>query len=112
VETATLVALAGVADHASADPPADLCKELAASLLNCGGVLSQIVNHMVRFEAAGRSVPDAAPIPEMAQSLVEKQVGPLLHDYSAAQIKMTTALVAAITDAICENIYLVPWELN
>ena len=108
VKTARVVALAGMADQTSADPPADLGRELAASLLNCGGVLSQIVSHMVRFEAAGRSLPDTAPIPEVAQALVEEQVGTVLPKYSADQIKLSTALIDEITNEICENIYFVP----
>src|SRR5881227_3065693 len=40
--------------------------ELATELLKVGAVLSQ----MVEFHAAGRSAPDAAPIPEIAHSLI------------------------------------------
>jgi len=46
--------------------PPDALDELVEQLLECGAVLSQIISHMVRFQAGGRAAPDAAPIPEVA----------------------------------------------
>ena len=40
----------------------DVLDELASQLLDCGGVLSQIIGGMLERQAAGRSAPDGGPI--------------------------------------------------
>lgn len=80
--------------------------ELTAQLLECGAVLSQMVSHMVKTEARGRSVPDAAPIPEIAQSLIRSVIGGVARRHTAKEIKVAAEIVAEVTDAICEDIFL------
>jgi hypothetical protein len=88
----------------------DALDELAFQLLGCGAVLSQMVSGMIRCEAAGRSAPDAAPIPTVAQSLIRGVLGDLKRRYSRRDLNVAAAVVQRATDAICENIFFVPLE--
>jgi hypothetical protein len=82
--------------------------ELATQLLECGGVLSQIISHMVESQAAGRSAPDAAPIPEVAHTLIREVIEGVAATHPAAEIKTAAAIVEEATNAISENIFFVP----
>jgi hypothetical protein len=97
--------------HDSVHPP-DPLGELTSELLGCGGVLSQMIGGMIEFQAAGRSAPDAAPIPEVAQSLVRDVLDEVGKRHSKRDIRMAATIVAEATDAICENIFFVDPELN
>lgn len=81
-------------------------------LLDCGGVLSQIVGRMVEFQAAGRSAPDAAPIPEVAHSLIRGVLDGVGKRHSKRDIRVTATIIAEATEAMCENIFFVGPELN
>ena len=80
--------------------------------LECGGVLSQIVGHMVQTQASGRSAPDTAPIPKIAHELVRDAIKALRGPHSDEEIKAAAAMVGEATDAIGENIFMVPLDLN
>src|SRR5438552_522631 len=97
--------------HEFSHPP-DPLDRLATALLECGGVLSQIVGRMVEFEAAGRSVPDAAPIPDVAQTLVRSVLDEVGRRHSKRDIRVTAAIVSESTQAMCENIFYLGPELN
>jgi hypothetical protein len=99
-------------DHIDSSQPADGLDDLVTQLLECGGVLSQIISHMVRFQAAGRSAPDAAPIPEVAHSLIRSVLGGVAKRHSKRDIKVAAAIVKQATAAICDEIYYVGPELN
>ena len=88
----------------------DALDELAFQLLGCGAVLSQMISGMIRCQAAGRSAPDAAPIPSVAQDLIRDVLGDLKRRYSRRDLKVACAIVEEATDAICENIFFVPLE--
>ena len=88
----------------------DALDELVFQLLGCGAVLSQIVSGMIRCEAAGRSAPDAAPIPTVAQSLIRSVLTEVERRHSRRDLKVAAAIVREATDAICENIFFVPLE--
>ncbi|MEO6858429.1 MAG: hypothetical protein ABI323_07565 [Solirubrobacteraceae bacterium] len=96
----------------SPEPTPDALDDLVAHLLGCGAVLSQIISHMVMTDAAGGTAPDAAPIPAVAHGLIRDAVTDVTRRYSARQITATGAMLGEMTDAICENIYLVPTDLN
>ena len=85
----------------------DPLDDLADQLLECGAVLSQIISHMVRSEAAGRSAPDAAPVPEVARTLVRDVISGLAKRYSGAEISAASAIVAEASDRIASDIFLV-----
>jgi hypothetical protein len=77
-----------------------------------GGVLSQIVGRMVGFQAAGRSAPDAASIPEVAQTLVRSVLDEVGRRHSKRDVRVAAAIVSESTHAMCENIFYVGPELN
>jgi hypothetical protein len=86
--------------------------ELATELLEVGAVLSQIVGRMVEFQAAGRSAPDATPIPEVAHALIKGVLDGVRKQHSKRDIRVAATIVAQATHAITENIFYVGPELN
>jgi hypothetical protein len=99
-------------DHIHPSPPSDVLAELVAALLEAGAVLSQIISHMVEFEAAGRSAPSAAPIPEVAHSVIRDALGEIRDEHSKRDVKVASRIVKRATDAICDNVFFVGPELN
>jgi hypothetical protein len=95
----------------SAQPP-DPLDELTEQLLECGAVLSQLISGMVEHQASGRSAPDAAPIPEVAHSLVFDVLRSVRKGYSKRDIRVAAKIVEAATEAICNDIFIVGPELN
>jgi hypothetical protein len=94
--------------HVGSNSHPDMLDELITQVLVCGGVLSQIISHMVEAQASGRSAPDAAPIPEVAHSLIRGVIADVAPLHSDEEITTTTAIIEEITNAISENIFLVP----
>lgn len=94
------------------DPPLDPLDELVAQLLEVGAVLSQIVSHMVEFQASGRSAPDSAPIPEIAHSVIRGVLDAVRKTHSKRDIRVAAMIVAESTEAICENVFFVGPDLN
>jgi hypothetical protein len=101
-----------MSDQHESSPPPDPLDRLATALLECGGVLSQIVGRMVEFDAAGRSAPDAAPIPEVAQTLVRSVLDEVGGRHSKRDVRLAAMIVSESTHAICENIFFVGPDLN
>lgn len=95
-------------DQSPPQPPAAPLDELVANLLDCGGALSQMISHMVAFEASGKGSPDAAPIPETAHELIRSVSEDVPKRYSKRDIRIAARIVELITDAICEDIFFVP----
>jgi len=92
--------------------PPDPLDDLVTELLDCGGVLSQIISHMLSFRAAKRSAPDAAPIPEVAHSVIRGVVDDIHKRHSKRDIKVAARIVKEATDAISEGVFCVGPELN
>jgi hypothetical protein len=90
----------------------DPLDELVSQLLACGGVLSQIVSQMIQFEASGRSASDAAPIPEVAHSVIRSVVDALPKRHSRRDIMVAAKIIDEVTNAICEDIFIVHPDLN
>jgi hypothetical protein len=80
--------------------------DLVARLLECGAVLGQMVAAMVEFQASGRSAPDAAPIPEVAHSLVRGELVDLLARHGMEDIALAAKIVREATDAISDGIFI------
>jgi hypothetical protein len=80
--------------------------ELVARLLECGAVLSQMVAAMVEFQASGRSAPDAAPIPEVAHSLVRGELGGLVARHGKEDIALAARIVSEAAEAISDGIFI------
>jgi len=96
----------------SCHPAAGPLDELVIQLLDCGGALSQIISRMVSFQAAGRSAPDSAPIPETAHSIIRDVVDGVRKRHSKWDIKVAAAIVKEATAALCDDIFFVGPELN
>ena len=94
-------------DHLDSFQPPDALDDLVTQLLECGGVLSSIISHMVEFEASGRSAPDAAPIPEVAHSLIRGVLDNVGKRHSKRDIKVASRIVKEATAAICDDIFYV-----
>jgi hypothetical protein len=89
----------------------DALGELVQELLECGGVLSQMISGMVEFEASGRGAPDTAPIPEIAHGLIRQVSDDVRHDFSKRDLKTAARIVHRVTEAICNDIYAVSPEM-
>jgi len=107
-----LVTRSRMSYHVDSSQPPDALDELVTELLECGAVLSQIISHMVQFQAAGRAVPDAAPIPEVAHSLIRGVLRGVGKRHSKRDIKVAASIVKQATASIGDEIYLVEPELN
>jgi hypothetical protein len=92
--------------HIPHQPP-DALDGLVASLLDCGGVLSQIISHMVRLEASGRAAPYAAPIPEIAHSLIRSVANPVGRRHSKRDISVAARIVTEMTQVMSDEVYAV-----
>ena len=90
----------------------DPLDDLADELLERGAVLSQIISHMVQTEAAGRSAPDAAPIPDVARALVRDVISGLAKRHSGAEISAAAAIVGEASDRIADDIFFVSPDFN
>lgn len=104
-------AIKGMTDHIS-PRPADALDELVTQLLECGGVLSQIITAMVEFQSSGRSAPDAAPIPEVAHTVIRDVLGGVGKRHSKRDVKVAARIVREATEAMCSDLYVVGPELN
>jgi hypothetical protein len=67
---------------------------------------------MVRFQASGRSAPDAVPIPEIAHSLIRGVLENVGKRHSKRDIRAAATIVREATDAISNDIFYVGPELN
>jgi hypothetical protein len=99
-------------DQLHSSQPPDAVDELVTQLLECGAVLSQMISHMVKFDAAGLSSPDAAPIPETAHFLIRDVLHDVRKQHSKRDIKVAARIVKQATYAICNDIFYVGPELN
>jgi hypothetical protein len=91
-------------------PHDDALNELVTQLFGCGAVLSQLIGQMVEFEAAGRSVSGAHPIPEVAHSVVRGVVPEMTQRRPARELEAAAAIVSEVTDAICEEVFVLPLD--
>jgi hypothetical protein len=85
--------------------------ELVDELLNCGGVLSQMISHMAEFSSAGRPASGVAPIPDVAHSLIRSVLDDVPKRHSKRDIRVAAMMVGEVTEAICHDIFLVSPEM-
>jgi hypothetical protein len=94
-------------DHRSRDGD-DPSAALVAQLLQTTGCLMLIIDHMARWAESGR-VPDGAPpFNEVLAALVAEAIEPVVEGLSRAEIEKATAVLAAASDAVGEEVLLVP----
>jgi hypothetical protein len=84
----------------------DALDELVSQLLSRGAVLSQ----MAQWDAAGLAASDAAPIPMVAHMLIRGVLADARHRHSRPDLETAAAIVKEATEAICENVFLVPLD--
>jgi hypothetical protein len=91
--------------HHSRDDP---LAALVAQLLQTTGCLMLIIDHMADWASSGR-VPDGAPpFNEVLAALVADALEPVVQGLASSEIETATALLAAASDAVGEEILLVP----
>jgi hypothetical protein len=95
-----------MSQHTTPHHTSDALDELARQLLECGAILSQIISHMVRTEAAGKSAPDAAPIPDVAFGLIRDVITELKRRHSGR----AASIVGEAAEAIGDNIFMAPLD--
>jgi hypothetical protein len=86
----------------------DSVDALVAQVVECGAVMSQIVNHMVASQASGRCAPDAPPIDVVLHQLLRGVLEPLVKTHPPSKTRQTTSMLKSITKTISEEIFLVP----
>jgi hypothetical protein len=88
--------------------PRDVLDELVEHILICGGVLSQMVNHMVECEAARGGEPAGSPqVLEVAHELIRSVLGPVTARHRAAELETASVIIDEVTTEICEEIFFV-----
>ncbi len=90
----------------------DALDEFVSRLLDCGGVLSQMIASMVEFDATAGPVPGTAEIPAVAASLIRSVISSVGERYSQAQIATASDLIEEVTAAVCNDIFLVRPDMN
>ena len=92
--------------------PADALDGLAAALLDCGGLLSQMMAAMIEYDAAGNASPDMVPIPEAAHRLVHEVIAGVRGRHSQRELAQAAEIVGEATEAIANDIFFVAPDLN
>jgi hypothetical protein len=90
--------------------PTDPVDELATQLLECGGILSQIISHMVAYQEGLPSGQHEVPIPETAHALIRDVLGSVRKSHSKRDIKVAAAIVRQAADVISEEVFFVEPE--
>jgi hypothetical protein len=88
--------------------PSDALDELVDQLLNCGGVLGQMVGHMIKAQAAREADPDSMPVPEVAHGVIRDALGDLAGRHPDRDLETAARIVEEATNAICQNVFLLP----
>lgn len=90
--------------------PDDALDELVSELLGFGVVISQMITHMIRCDAAGKAAPDAAPIPDVAHSVTCDVLADVVRRRSRRDVKVAAAIIKDATESIAEDIFWFPWR--
>jgi hypothetical protein len=85
----------------------DVLDELTMELIDCGGVLSQLIGGMIAHDAAGRSAQDADPIPEVAHRFIREVMGDLRKRHSKRDVAVAARIVHEARERICNDIFFV-----
>jgi hypothetical protein len=78
---------------------------LVDALLQSYGQLALVVEHMLRASAEG-----AEPVPDILRRLLREVLAPLTERRGETDVALTAELVAAATDVIGAELYLVPLD--
>jgi hypothetical protein len=91
---------------------ADAFDELAAELLDCGGVLSQMIAGMVAHQASADGSTEYVAIPEAARALLREVLDDVSDRHSADDATIAAQLVGEVTDALTNDVFLVNPDWN
>jgi hypothetical protein len=92
--------------------PDDPLGAYVAALLVLNGQLMGVVDHMLAFQASGRSAPDAPPIPVVLTELLTGILGPLAEGDGAAELELAAAMLEATSGRIASELFLVSPDLD
>jgi len=80
---------------------------LALAMMNSFGQLSLILAHMHRYEAEGRSAPDALPPPFALTELLKQVLAALADTHAVADIATATQMLVTATQIIGDELFVV-----
>ena len=83
---------------------------LVAQMLQTTASLTVMVDEMMRFQAAGRSAPDAPPVIEVLGSLLRDVLSGLLTEHSRMTIESATTILREADAIMCRDLYFVSPE--
>ena len=87
--------------------PATPLDAYVAALLAIHGQLAGVIDHMMAFQASGRSAPDAPPIPVVLAGLLTDILAPLAGDDGRTDLEVAARLLEAASDLIGSELLLV-----
>jgi predicted O-linked N-acetylglucosamine transferase (SPINDLY family) len=94
-------------DTESTQPAVDA---LALAMMNSFGQLSLILAHMHRYQAEGRSAPDALEPPFALAELLKQVLAELADTHAATDIATAAQMLATATRIIGDEIFVVDLE--
>jgi hypothetical protein len=89
------------------DSPPPPLEKLVNAIVEVGGPLTSIVSHMVRFEAAVESAPDAPSIPVALANILRGTLDPLRDEFSAEDLEMAAAVLSRACAQVVDDVLLV-----
>lgn len=80
---------------------------LALALMNSFGQLSLILGHMQRYQAEGKSAPNAAEPPFVLAELLKGVLRGLAEEHATADIATAAQMLASATRIIGDELFIV-----
>ena len=80
---------------------------LALAMMNSFGQLSLILGHMHRYEAEGRSAPDALAPPFALTELLKQVLAELAQEHPAADIATAAQMLGTATRIVGDELFIV-----
>ena len=80
---------------------------LALAMMNSFGQLSLILGHMHRYEAEGRSAPDALAPPFALTELLKQVLAELAQEHPATDIATAAQMLGTATRIIGDELFIV-----
>lgn len=83
---------------------------LAMAIMNSFGQLSIILAHMHRYEAEGKSAPDAPPAPIALHGLLEDVLRDLAEEHAVEDIATAAQMLGSATQLIGDELFVVDMD--
>ncbi len=87
-------------------------QSFVGELVDLGGPLTSIVDHMTSWQSAGRSAPDALPVNVVLDGLLNDVLKPLENDFDEDALMQSAAVLDAACKLVCSEIHLVAEDLD